>query len=682
MAEKGWTAQVAAAAGVAAGTGAAQLGLGYGLGVVVWPAVPTDDSVWLGSLGWATWIAASATVFGAVIAGRLGRAAGGPWRFALAASAAVGALLTVALIALPARAAVRTDTFSPQTIAGGYAVIGVLLGLVIAYWAVVSRPVAANLIATAAWLWSLAVAAVVATDLLAPPLGDIPVELAVRLPGHRRQPVRHHLLAERRADPARRPGGRDHRGSARGPPRRPGGGRRLLGRGRPAAGGGGVPRAGAAADRRAGSAAVRLPDRALCGAGRAGGVGADGGLGQRRAAAARLPAVRPHRWVSAVSGRSRTFSQVRGSWRGGRGRGHRRGSRWACGAVRRLRIRALGIHALRLSALQIQPLPDPRLRSRPLPDPRLRDRPLPDPRLRDRHAGSTAAESGTAVVPSPRPAPSGQSRSRRRAGSAAAEASAPAGRGDACEGSRQDTCAGSASTPCEPAPAEAPTQASAQAAAARDEVAGTAAETGRRRSFMDRFRRGGAGQRHAEPTDDPSAVATGRAKAPASSTSPAPAPPRPAQTRRPVRGPAQATATGAVSASGKAPAAHPRPHPAQTHGATGTPSAGARHPRPLQARVRRPAAHAKLRRRRRRHAQTHRRTARRHAEPGCGPGRRRRATRRIVRAGQVRQPARRSPRRRLLPRSRRSTTLDRVKSRQRLRGNPAPPRASPAQRMP
>ncbi|MEV4640836.1 Hansenula MRAKII killer toxin-resistant protein 1 [Actinoplanes sp. NPDC049548] len=163
MAARGWTAQVAAAAGVAAGTGAAQLGLGYGLGVVVWPAGVADgDDVWLGSLGWATWIAASATVFGAVIAGRLGRAVGGPWRFALAASAAVGALLTVALIALPARDSVRPDTFSPETVAGGYAVAGVLVGLVIAYWAVVSRPVAANLIATAAWLWALAVAAIVA----------------------------------------------------------------------------------------------------------------------------------------------------------------------------------------------------------------------------------------------------------------------------------------------------------------------------------------------------------------------------------------------------------------------------------------------------------------------------------------------------------------------------------------
>ena len=155
--------QVATAAGVAAAIGTAQLGLGYGLGVVVWPVTGTaDDSIWLGSLGWATWIAASSTVFGAVVASRLRARTGGPWRLALAASAAIGALLAVALIALPARQAVRPDTFSAETIAGGYATIGVLFGLVIAYWAVVSRPVAANLVATAAWLWALAVAAIVA----------------------------------------------------------------------------------------------------------------------------------------------------------------------------------------------------------------------------------------------------------------------------------------------------------------------------------------------------------------------------------------------------------------------------------------------------------------------------------------------------------------------------------------
>jgi hypothetical protein len=230
MADKGWTGQMAAAAGLAAGTGAAQLGLGYGLGVVVWPTTMTaDDSVWLGSLGWATWIAASSTVFGAVLAARLrpiaseppvtpgrrpsiagsedgdpigdfghgdstagsryGDSTGdrtssgdepvpagatryqsprpeaarppGPWRLALATVAALGALVTVALIALPARAAIRTDAYSPETIAAGYALVGVLLGLAVAYWAVVSRPVAANLIATAVWLWALAIAAII-----------------------------------------------------------------------------------------------------------------------------------------------------------------------------------------------------------------------------------------------------------------------------------------------------------------------------------------------------------------------------------------------------------------------------------------------------------------------------------------------------------------------------------------
>jgi hypothetical protein len=157
----GWTAH-GTAAGAAAVTGAAQLGLGYGLGVVAWPTVPTvDDSLWLGSLGWATWIAASATVFGAVLAARLPYRSGGPWRLTLAASAAVGTLLPLALIALPARTAVRSDTFAPATIAAGYAAAGILLGAAMAYWAVVSRPVAANLIATAIWLWSLAAAAIV-----------------------------------------------------------------------------------------------------------------------------------------------------------------------------------------------------------------------------------------------------------------------------------------------------------------------------------------------------------------------------------------------------------------------------------------------------------------------------------------------------------------------------------------
>ncbi|WP_433792847.1 Hansenula MRAKII killer toxin-resistant protein 1 [Actinoplanes sp. CA-252034] len=167
MAEKGWTTQAATAAGIAAGAGAAQLGLGYGLGVIAWPVTASEaDSIWLGSLGWAAWITASATVLGAVIAGRLRAERSdrwrGLWRFALAASAALGALVIVALVALPARAAVRTGAMSPQAVAAGYATAGLVAGLMVAFWAVSSGPVAANLIGTALWLWALAIAGVVA----------------------------------------------------------------------------------------------------------------------------------------------------------------------------------------------------------------------------------------------------------------------------------------------------------------------------------------------------------------------------------------------------------------------------------------------------------------------------------------------------------------------------------------
>ncbi|GIE91770.1 hypothetical protein Are01nite_82500 [Actinoplanes regularis] len=170
MAEKGWTTQAGAAAGIAAGAGAAQLGLGYGLGVIEWPAVATaSDSTWLNSLGWATWVTASATVLGAVIAGRMRTDQPGPWRtlwrIALSAASALGALVSVALVALPARSVVLpvgVTGHSPQLVAVGYALIGLVTGLAVAFWAVSSAPVAANLLGTAAWLWALAIAGVAA----------------------------------------------------------------------------------------------------------------------------------------------------------------------------------------------------------------------------------------------------------------------------------------------------------------------------------------------------------------------------------------------------------------------------------------------------------------------------------------------------------------------------------------
>ncbi|ROO52434.1 hypothetical protein EDC02_7359 [Micromonospora sp. Llam0] len=183
MAVRGWGRSVATATGIAAGAGAAQLGLGYGLGIVAWlPSVDGEgEASWVASLAWATWITATSVVIGAVVADRLAPSRPNPelsagadpdrapeslltaslWRLALAAAAAIGGMLTVALIAVPARSATRADTFSPQTIAAGYAMVGAVVGLLMAIWAVASRAAATNAIATVGWLWLLAVVAVI-----------------------------------------------------------------------------------------------------------------------------------------------------------------------------------------------------------------------------------------------------------------------------------------------------------------------------------------------------------------------------------------------------------------------------------------------------------------------------------------------------------------------------------------
>ncbi|WP_319460626.1 hypothetical protein [Micromonospora sp. RTP1Z1] len=170
MARRGWGGSVATAIGVAAGAGAAQLGFGYGLGIIDWtPAeAATVEAAWVASLAWATWISATSVVAGAVCAQRLrdrggeDEEPGGTLRkITLAVAGAFGALVTVLLVAVPARAARVPDTFSPQTVAAGYAAVGLLVGVAVATWALHSRAAATNLIATTAWLWLLAVVSVV-----------------------------------------------------------------------------------------------------------------------------------------------------------------------------------------------------------------------------------------------------------------------------------------------------------------------------------------------------------------------------------------------------------------------------------------------------------------------------------------------------------------------------------------
>ncbi|MFE0526633.1 hypothetical protein ACFW0V_03445 [Micromonospora parva] len=228
MARQGWGVSIATAIGVAAGAGAAQLGFGYGLGVITW--TPTDaaatDTAWADGLAWATWLAASSTVLGAVCAQRLHqrtapaktaisaqaatddvvRHDGTPpgdrateheppvdarppttgatpagvtstppsvaespqqdrggllRRVALALGAGLGGLVTVLLIAVPARVATGADTGAPQRTAAVQATLGILIGVLVAVWALRSRAAAVNVTATAAWLWLLAVISVI-----------------------------------------------------------------------------------------------------------------------------------------------------------------------------------------------------------------------------------------------------------------------------------------------------------------------------------------------------------------------------------------------------------------------------------------------------------------------------------------------------------------------------------------
>src|SRR5690349_20570988 len=166
MAARGWANSTVTAIVAGAVAGAAQLGLGYGLGIIVWQPVlnPAGEALWLASLAWAVWIAASSTVLGAIYANGLGTrvasgravTAGTPAstgvelarRITISLAAAIGAAVTVPLVMLPARAAHRADTFQPQVTAAAYTVVGIIVGLVIAVVAVNARVIATNLVAS------------------------------------------------------------------------------------------------------------------------------------------------------------------------------------------------------------------------------------------------------------------------------------------------------------------------------------------------------------------------------------------------------------------------------------------------------------------------------------------------------------------------------------------------------
>jgi hypothetical protein len=183
MAKLGWLGSVGLAIGAGAGAAAAQFGLGYGFAVIAWSpsagTTVTSDRIWLTSLAWTLWIAATSTVIGAVAAdrrsaGEIGAApprgaeraqpsvmATAIWRALLSVAASVGALLSVALVLPPAHNATRADTTSPHLIAAGYAIVGIVIGIVLAVCALSARAAALNVVIISIWLWLLAAASVV-----------------------------------------------------------------------------------------------------------------------------------------------------------------------------------------------------------------------------------------------------------------------------------------------------------------------------------------------------------------------------------------------------------------------------------------------------------------------------------------------------------------------------------------
>jgi hypothetical protein len=174
MVRRGWARSIFFAALAGAGTTAAQLGLGYGLGIIAWvvPTTATGASdtattgAWTAGLAWATWIAATSVVVGAIVGDRVGgnvesgRVVRVSWRLTMTLAATLGTAVTIPLVAVPASTAQIVDNYAPHLLAGIYTTAGVVLGLVVALVALTSRAVAANVIASACWLWAVAVVAV------------------------------------------------------------------------------------------------------------------------------------------------------------------------------------------------------------------------------------------------------------------------------------------------------------------------------------------------------------------------------------------------------------------------------------------------------------------------------------------------------------------------------------------
>lgn len=189
MSLRAWVRPLWTALAVAAAAAAAQLGLAYGLSILLWAQDFSDpnDSAWAVNLTWVCWLSATAVVVGGISGGRVvdgrpflsgegarrvlkgpdaagevsvGRGLPPLLQAAIAVVAGVGALAAVPLVAIPARYAELADQATGTGDAIQIALIGVGLGVMVAFGVLFGRPLAWNVIASIAWIWLLALASV------------------------------------------------------------------------------------------------------------------------------------------------------------------------------------------------------------------------------------------------------------------------------------------------------------------------------------------------------------------------------------------------------------------------------------------------------------------------------------------------------------------------------------------
>src|SRR3954454_17419623 len=147
------------ALGVAALAGASQLGLAYGIGIVVLTralAITMRDH-WTAQLAWVAWFAMTAAVVGGMAARRhLPKGSGAGTRLVTSVPAAVGAAVVVPLTMQPARST-HVDGVQPVLVIGICAALGAAAGIFAAY-AALSRQVARwsfGAVGIAAWVIAL-----------------------------------------------------------------------------------------------------------------------------------------------------------------------------------------------------------------------------------------------------------------------------------------------------------------------------------------------------------------------------------------------------------------------------------------------------------------------------------------------------------------------------------------------